>query len=292
MKRHTLSAQLLAALSIVLVTALLTGLFSAPCTAQNLTGNQARSEALKLRRMAAQLRQDALKAQRQKIVKQRQLNAIRQAQRRQANNRCKSVGGGVTQCTYPLPQGDIITQLDSDIHTLDYYSNLYSNQANAYERRADLLLRQASQPTRNYPPQPTQTAPPVVYPNRGGGTTSSFVRGGSPHCFIATAAFGSPMAGEVMVLREFRDRYLLTSALGRRLVDLYYRYSPPIAAFIANHETARTITRLSLQPIVYSIKYPFRAAFALLVAAILFRVWLTKRTARKQKTVAVRRLNA
>ena len=39
-------------------------------------------------------------------------------------------------------------------------------------------------------------------------------------CFIATAAYGSPMAEEIQILRKFRDEYLLTNRMGQALVDL------------------------------------------------------------------------
>jgi len=69
-------------------------------------------------------------------------------------------------------------------------------------------------------------------------------------CFIATAAYGSPMGPQVKILREFRDRYLLTNSPGRALVSLYYTYSPPLADFIADHNRLRAVVRCCLTPIV------------------------------------------
>jgi hypothetical protein len=69
-------------------------------------------------------------------------------------------------------------------------------------------------------------------------------------CFIATAAYGSPLERHVLLLREFRDRFLLTSDFGRRLVVIYSTYSPPAAEFVGRHRTVRAVVRWSLLPLV------------------------------------------
>jgi len=73
---------------------------------------------------------------------------------------------------------------------------------------------------------------------------------GSPNCFIATAAFGTPMEEEVLVLRQFRDNYLLTNRPGRAFVAVYYKISPPIAEYIRKCGPARVVVRAVLKPIV------------------------------------------
>jgi Leucine-rich repeat (LRR) protein len=69
-------------------------------------------------------------------------------------------------------------------------------------------------------------------------------------CFIATAAYGTPIAEEIQILREFRDEYLLTNPVGQALVDLYYRVSPPMAEFITEHPKLKPIVRAGLLPAV------------------------------------------
>lgn len=83
----------------------------------------------------------------------------------------------------------------------------------------------------------------IATPPPGGG-------GGGGGCFIATAAFGSPLERHVQILRDFRDRYLLNSAAGKAFVKFYYAVSPPIAQTIAQHEGLRLLTRWSLMPVV------------------------------------------
>jgi hypothetical protein len=69
-------------------------------------------------------------------------------------------------------------------------------------------------------------------------------------CFIATAAFDSPMASQVMILRQFRDKILLPNKIGRAAVVFYYKHSPPLADYIVAHDNLRKLVRWSLLPIV------------------------------------------
>jgi len=91
------------------------------------------------------------------------------------------------------------------------------------------------------------------------GTTLQFTTSTLPPsgggCFIATAAYGTPTAKQIDVLREFRDVVLLKSTLGSRFVALYYQFSPPVADFIAGHELLRTLVReLLVDPIVWMVQ--------------------------------------
>lgn len=69
-------------------------------------------------------------------------------------------------------------------------------------------------------------------------------------CFVATAAYGTPMADEIGVLRRFRDRHLLTNPIGEALVSAYYEVGPDLAAEIAEDDDRRSIVRTLLEPVV------------------------------------------
>ena len=93
------------------------------------------------------------------------------------------------------------------------------------------------------------TATVTISANTGSGGSSGGKGGG---CFIATAAFGTPMAAEVMELRVFRDHYLLQRGWGQRFVKFYYAHSPPIADFIRQHEWLRAAVRGVLRPLIWA----------------------------------------
>ncbi|MDP2655234.1 MAG: CFI-box-CTERM domain-containing protein [bacterium] len=73
-------------------------------------------------------------------------------------------------------------------------------------------------------------------------------------CFIATAAYGTPMANEVGLLRRFRDENLAYCRIGRMFIATYYRLSPPVAEIIKRNKVLRFITRTVLRPIIWLIR--------------------------------------
>jgi uncharacterized delta-60 repeat protein len=106
-------------------------------------------------------------------------------------------------------------------------------------------------------------------------------------CFIATAAYGSPLHPNLDILRDFREKYLMPSQFGRKLVELYYRYSPIIANFIAKHKVLKVAVRVNLLPVIafsYSMVHSGPMASAVMLALILalpiFFIWFYPRRLR------------
>jgi len=73
-------------------------------------------------------------------------------------------------------------------------------------------------------------------------------------CFIATAAYGGPLACELDVLRAFRDQRMLKNKIGKTIVATYYTISPPFASVIAGRRILKRIVRTWIDPIVAYLK--------------------------------------
>ncbi len=109
-------------------------------------------------------------------------------------------------------------------------------------------------------------------------------------CFVATAAFGSPYAGPVKILREFRDHILLKAKAGQAFVGWYYQHAPYWAEKIQKHDLIRTGVRAALYPLVgFSwVALKMGAANAsmlfatvLLLPFLFFRLWQSRHIYRK-----------
>jgi prepilin-type N-terminal cleavage/methylation domain-containing protein len=68
-------------------------------------------------------------------------------------------------------------------------------------------------------------------------------------CFVTTAAYGDADHPVVIVLRQFRDRFLLPTEPGKALVRCYYEAGPSLAAAIEDRPLACLLVRLLVTPV-------------------------------------------
>lgn len=83
-------------------------------------------------------------------------------------------------------------------------------------------------------------------------------------CFIATASFGDADLQPVVVLRQFRDRYLKASALGNKFIQFYYSISPQFADVISNSPILKALVKTALVPVVIVADLMLLGQFAIL----------------------------
>ena len=76
-------------------------------------------------------------------------------------------------------------------------------------------------------------------------------------CFIATAAYGTPMASEIQILRQFRDLKMKPNVIGKNLIFFYYDTSPSLARVIVRSNGMKAFVRTVLKPIISSISNRF-----------------------------------
>ena len=90
--------------------------------------------------------------------------------------------------------------------------------------------------------------------DRYAGGEHDFTEEETTGCFIATAAYGTPLADEINILRNWRDNSLIKTKMGRGLVSMYYTISPPIAKYITKSDKRRRITSGILRPLINFLK--------------------------------------
>jgi hypothetical protein len=72
-------------------------------------------------------------------------------------------------------------------------------------------------------------------------------------CYIATAVYGDYNCPQVMVLRSFRDNYLLNYKFGKVFVDYYYQHSPNLVRKFNKYKILNSIIKCSLDNFVRNI---------------------------------------
>ncbi len=149
-----------------------------------------------------------------------------------------------------------------------------------YDKKWKLHLLQDSQVLDEHELR-ISSSTPISLPGDGNGSETGAGASGGDDCFIATATYGSPMAKEVIILRNFRDNVLLKNSAGRRFVNFYSKVAPAIADYIGEHETLRTAARVTLTPVVYGVKYP-RTSVLIFLSSII-AIILTLRLRRSNR---------
>ena len=85
-------------------------------------------------------------------------------------------------------------------------------------------------------------------------TSSSTTKPAGQGCLIATATYGSELAPEVQLLRNFRDNSIMKTQAGSNFMIAfnawYYSFSPYVANYLAGHWVERTIMKGVLYPLV------------------------------------------
>jgi hypothetical protein len=99
--------------------------------------------------------------------------------------------------------------------------------------------------------------------------------GGGGGCFIATAAYGTPLDGRIEILRTLRDDSLLTNPAGAAFTDAYYRISPAATGALIESPRARFFVRLGLRLVLFAAQFPLSLSTVPIGLAMV--VFLTRR---------------
>ena len=150
-----------------------------------------------------------------------------------------TINAGAEGTTYPAP-GIYIQASGAQIHlqavpNSGYQFSAWSGYASGTTNPITITMDSDKSITANF----------VQIPNN-----KDAENGSGDGCFIATAAYGSPLHPYVEILRKFRDKYLFPNKAGCTLVSLYYKYSPFVANKISRNKPLKAVTRIYLLPVI------------------------------------------
>jgi hypothetical protein len=97
-----------------------------------------------------------------------------------------------------------------------------------------------------------QEDPPDPPPDIADGVIIRFRSGdgGTAGCLVVTSLYRKYDHVSVQLIRRFRDQHLLANSIGRIFVNMYYRWNPIIARFVAQWKSIKVLVRLSFMPII------------------------------------------
>lgn len=181
-----------------------------------------------------------------------------------------------------LSNGDILID-DVENLTFTYYQGSTESSTWAVGNDRALSGVKVSLEIRHPQGQTLTYGGPLVYPRNNGNMGGEVLSGVSSEdidpswgdirrCFVATAAYGDAGHPMVQVLRDFRDRVLLSFESGRWFVEKYYHYGPAAAQAIENRPFMMWAVRCLLAPFVFfafCLMYaPMALLFVFLVSLI------------------------
>jgi RHS repeat-associated protein len=165
------------------------------------------------------------------------------------------VSSGDTLTTYAtyLPNGEMVGKVNATLTELKIFGS---------DPSGNLLLE------RYYTESTTQD--PIIEHIYLGNRIVASVTGAGDACFIATVAYGSPLASDLNVFRAFRDRVLRRVAFGEDVIRYYYARGPAAAKWIKHHDYARWGVRATLVAIAIPLKILLFGRVSLLIVVFLF----------------------
>lgn len=76
----------------------------------------------------------------------------------------------------------------------------------------------------------------------------------SGSCYVATATYQNSFHPNVVLLRDFRDRFLRKSFFGRLFIDLYYKIGPSLSYLPEHYMFIRRLSKMVIDRIVLMIR--------------------------------------